>query len=163
MKITKIISSMLIMTALFFSGCKPKDADIKASVEEKLKTNMEMPTPAMVNVNDGVVTLSGECKDEACKAKCAELANSAKGVKSVVNNLVIAQAPVVTAPVVVTTDDALTTGVKDAVKDFPTVTAVVNDGIVTLTGEIKRDRLQNLIQSLNTLKPKKIENQLTIK
>ena len=158
MKITKIILSILVMSSLFFMGCGQKDSDIKASVEEKLKTNTEMGSPLTVSVNDGVVTLTGECKDETCKAKCEELAKSAKGVKSVINNTVVAA-----APVQVSTDDALTTGVRDATKDHPTVTASVNNGVVTLTGEIKRDQLQKLMQTLNTLNPAKIENKLTIK
>lgn len=159
MKITKIMLSMLLMTSLFFIGCGQKDSDIQASVEEKLKTNTEMAGAMTASVKDGVVTLSGECKDEACKAKCEELAKSAKGVKSVVNNATITAV----APVQVSTDDALTTGVRDATKDHPTVTASVNAGVVTLTGDIKRDQLQKLIQTLNTLNPVKIENKLTIK
>ena len=119
-----------------------------------------MTTPLTVSVTDGVVSLSGQCKDEACKAKCEELAKSAKGVKSVVNNAVVATT---SAPVQTSTDDALTTGVKDATKDHPTVQASVNNGVVTLTGEIKRDQLQKLMQTLNTLNPVKIENKLTIK
>lgn len=152
--------SILLMSSMFFIGCGQKDSDIKASVEEKLKTNTEMTTPLTVSVTDGVVSLSGQCKDEACKAKCEELAKSAKGVKSVVNNAVVATT---SAPVQTSTDDALTTGVKDATKDHPTVQASVNNGVVTLTGEIKRDQLQKLMQTLNTLNPVKIENKLTIK
>jgi osmotically-inducible protein OsmY len=67
------------------------------------------------------------------------------------------------APVEIASDDTLTTGVKDATKDFPGVKADVTDGVVTLTGEIERSRLQTLMQSLQSLKPKKITNQLTIK
>ncbi len=157
MKITKILFSMLLMSSMFFIGCKPKDSDIKASVEEKLKTNTAMTGPMTVSVTDGVATISGECKDNECRAKCEDLAKSAKGVKSVVNNCVVA------VPVEVSTDNALSQGVMDATKDHPTVNASVNDGVVTLTGEIKRDQLEKLMMSLNTLKPKKIENKLTIK
>jgi osmotically-inducible protein OsmY len=67
------------------------------------------------------------------------------------------------APVEISADDALTTGVKDATKDYPGVNATVNNGEITLTGEIQRSRLQNLMQSLQSLRPKKINNQLTIK
>ena len=160
MKITKILFSIILMSTMFFIGCGQKDSDIKASVEEKLKTNPDMTGPMTVSVADGVVTISGECKDAACKAKCEDLARSVKGVKSVVNNCVVASMP---APVEVSTDDALTKGVMDATKDHPTVKATINNGVVTLTGEIKRDQLVTLMQTLNTLKPKKIENQLTIK
>src|SRR6476646_3246354 len=69
----------------------------------------------------------------------------------------IAPAPT-PAPVEITADDSLTTGVKDATKDYPGVNATVTGGEITLTGEIKRSRLPNLMQSLNSLKPKKINN-----
>ena len=159
MKISKILFSFLLMGSLFMSGCKPKDADIKASIEEKMKAD-PMMSGMTVDVTDGVATISGTCSDQDCKNKCEETAKSVKGVKSVVNNCVIAPPP---APVTVNTDDALTKSVADAVKDHPTVKASVNDGVITLTGEIKRDQLSKLMMTLNTLKPKKIDNQLTIK
>jgi hypothetical protein len=67
------------------------------------------------------------------------------------------------APVEISTDDSLKTGVQDATKDYPGVVAVVNNGEITLTGEIERSRLQNLMQSLNSLRPKKINNNLNVK
>ena len=77
------------------------------------------------------------------------------------NNISVAPAP--QAPVEVTADDPLRTSVNDAIKDHPGVTASINDGVITLTGEIKKADLPTLMQKLNALKPKKIENQLTIK
>jgi hypothetical protein len=53
--------------------------------------------------------------------------------------------------------------VKDATKDFPGVTATVDNGEVTLTGNIKRDDLPRLMQSVQALNPKKVNNNLTIK
>jgi len=65
-------------------------------------------------------------------------------------------------PVTVSGDEELKRGVTDATKDFPGVTATVNNGEITLTGTIQRDRLPTLMQSLNSLQPKKINNNLTI-
>jgi outer membrane receptor for ferrienterochelin and colicin len=67
-----------------------------------------------------------------------------------------------TAPVTVSSDEELKRGVADATKDFPGVTATVNNGEITLTGTIQRDRLPTLMQSLNSLQPKRINNNLTI-
>ena len=149
------------MSTLFFVGCSPKDADIKTAVEEKLKTNTDMMSPMTVSVTDGVATISGECMDAACKTKCGEMAQGVKGVKSVVNNCTV-KAPMTTAPVIAV-DDALTKGVMDATKDHPTVKAEVVDGVIILTGDLKRSELPGLMKTLNTLKAKKIENKLTIK
>jgi hypothetical protein len=66
-------------------------------------------------------------------------------------------------PVEVSADDALKTGVKDATKDHPGVTADVSNGEITLSGEIERSKLQGLMQTLNSLKPKKINNNLKVK
>ena len=67
-----------------------------------------------------------------------------------------------TAPVEVSSDEALRSGVKDATKDYPTVTATVANGEVTLTGTLERSKLQDLMQSINNLNPKKVNNQLTL-
>jgi osmotically-inducible protein OsmY len=67
------------------------------------------------------------------------------------------------APVEISADDQLRTGVKDATKDFPGVTATVNNGEITLTGDLERSRLQTLMQSLNSLGAKKVNNQLKLK
>ena len=72
-------------------------------------------------------------------------------------------APQNQAPVNVTEDAVLSQGTIDATKDYPGVTATVNDGEITLTGDIERSRLPGLMQSLNSLKPKKINNNLTVK
>jgi hypothetical protein len=65
-------------------------------------------------------------------------------------------------PVTVSGDEEIRRGAMDATKDFPGVTATVNNGEITLTGTVQRDRLPTLMQSLNTLKPKRINNNLTI-
>jgi hypothetical protein len=67
-----------------------------------------------------------------------------------------------TAPVEISPDEALRTSLKDATKDYPTVTATVNNGEVTLTGTLERAKLQKLMQSIQSLNPKKVINQLTL-
>ena len=66
-------------------------------------------------------------------------------------------------PVQVSPDETLNTSIKDATKDYPGVNATVDNGEVTLTGNITRDKLPNLMQAVNALHPKKINNNLTIK
>jgi hypothetical protein len=64
--------------------------------------------------------------------------------------------------VVISADDSLKRMVPDATKDFPGVTASVDQGIITLTGNINRNQLPKLMMALNSLHPKKINNNLTI-
>jgi osmotically-inducible protein OsmY len=162
MKVTKVLAVMMIALAVGFVSCKPKDADIKTAVEQAISAIPDA-SGATIEVKDGVATISGEFKDEAAKVAAEAAAKAVKGVKSVVNNGTITPAPVVAAPVEVSADAALISSVADATKDFATVKADVKDGVVTLTGEIKKTDLAKLMQSLNALKPKKVENKLTIK
>ena len=60
-------------------------------------------------------------------------------------------------------DDALKTQLNDATKDYPDVTATVNNGEVTLTGTVSREKLPRLMQAVQALNPKKVNNDLTIK
>ncbi len=153
---------MVLIAGLSFTGCKPKDADIKASVEKSLKED-PATSGVMVMVDEGVATLSGEVADETARTTAESKAKAVKGVKTVQNNTTTAMAPQATAPVEIAADDPLMSGVRDATKDHPGVNATVNDGVITLTGEISKASLPNLMMALNSLKPKKIENKLTIK
>ena len=153
---------MLAVPVLFLfvttTSCnsKAKDADIKTDVDKAIAANTDLSTVS-TSVNEGVVTLSGEVKDETTKTAAETAARGVNGVKSVTNNLSV------TPPVVITTDDPLKASVDNTIKPYPGVNATIQDGIITLTGEIKRADLQQLMAALNSLKPKSIENKLTIK
>ena len=158
--------SLFLYSGILFLGmltsCGVKDSTISTAITEKAQTVPELAS-IRASVQDGVVTLSGECKDEAAKMAAEDAVKGIKGVKSVVNNCTIAPPPPAPAPVVISADEMLNKSVADAVKDYPGVKASVQDGVITLTGEIKRSSLQPLMKSLNGLKPKKIQNKLTIK
>jgi osmotically-inducible protein OsmY len=154
---------MLAVLFLLFASCGGiKDSDLQSSIETVLKSNTDF-SGMLVSVKDGVATLSGECKSETLKAKCEELVKGVKGVKNVINNCTITPPPPPAPPVEIAAEDPLSKSVTDAIKDFPSVKAEVKDGVITLTGEISKANLPKLMQTLNTLKPKKIDNKLTIK
>ncbi len=151
----KSMLALVLVCSIAFVSCKPKDADVQKKAETSIKANPDAAN-VMVTVNDGVATLTGEVKDEATRAAVEDAAKKA-GAKSVVNNTTVYVAP---APIIAQ-DDPLMASVKDATKDYPTVTATVNDGVITLTGSIEKSRLQKLMMALNGLRPKKIDNQLS--
>ena len=66
-------------------------------------------------------------------------------------------------PVAVSADDSLRQKLPSVTKDFPGVNATVSNGEVTLTGTVERDRLPRLMQSVQAMNPRKVNNQLTIK
>ena len=155
MKIFKSLAFVALLVSIGITGCKPKDADIKAAVEKSMAAESSL-VKTTVEVTEGVVTLGGEVPDEAARALAETTAKSVKGVKSVNNNTTPP------APVAIAVDDVLTKNVMDAVKDYPTVVATVNDGVVSLTGEIKKASLQKLMMALSALNPKKIDNKLIV-
>lgn len=156
---TKIFKSLLLLcclSAFFLFGCTQNDSEIQSQVNEKLAADPDL-SGVSAAVNAGEVTLSGQVASEETSQKAAEAAKEVKGVRSVVNNTTVytpPPPPPPTAPVI-DNDSTLTTGVVDATKDFPGVTATVNDGEITLTGKIKKDDLDRLMQSLNSLRAAK--------
>lgn len=162
MKIPKIAIVVFFSASVLFFGCKPKDSDIQSNITQKFTSTPEL-SGVNASVSDGVATLTGEVKDETAKQRAETDAKGTKGVKSVVDNITVSAPPPAPAAETTSADSALTQGVTDATKDYPGVTATVNNGEITLTGSIKRSDLTKLMQTLNSLHPTKINNQLTVK
>ncbi len=159
-----LMLSLVCLSALEFSSCKskPKDSDLQASFNEKARSDAQMSN-ITATASEGVITLNGECPDPNCKSNAEQAARDIKGVTSVVNNITIAPPPSPVPAPEIATNDALSTGVRDAVKDHPGVKAEVTNNEIYLTGEIKRSDLPALMQKLSSLNAKKINNNLTIK
>ena len=152
MKSTKLLMAVVISATMLFVSCKPKDADIKANVEKALKADPMMMNTT-VDVKDGVVTLGGECKDDACKAHCEQTAKDVKGVKSVVNNCMVA-APPPPPPASVSTalDEATMQRVKDGLKDIPGVTVEFMGDKAVIKGEVTSANRMKIMQMLAAAK-----------
>lgn len=159
MKIKQLLPIIVLAATLSVTGCKEKDSDVKARIEEKLNANQET-AGTMVAVTDGVATLTGQVSTENGKMESENIAKGTKGVKSVVNNLMVT--PPATAPVTVTADDPLTMALRDATKDHPSVNASVMNGTITLTGTISKADNMILMKKISALNPGKINNQLTV-
>jgi osmotically-inducible protein OsmY len=158
----RFIFGILAISGITLVSCEGKqtDAEIQSSINEKIASNNEMKG-LNATVREGVVTLSGECPTEECKKECAEEIKDIKGVKNIENNIRVASAA--SSAVEIDSDETLRSSVNDVVKNYRGVEAEVKDGVVILRGEIKRDNLQDLIVSLNELRPRKVDNQLVIK
>jgi hyperosmotically inducible periplasmic protein len=148
----KLLFLLLTGSILSMQACKPKDADIKVAVDSAIGAIGGVSA----TVSEGVVTLSGTVASEAVKTEAETAAKAVKGVKSVSNEISVV-VPVISG------DVALNEAIKTAMAAFTTVQAVAKDSIITLTGEIVRADLQKVIQAAQSLRPKKVENQLTIK
>jgi hyperosmotically inducible periplasmic protein len=145
MKLTQLLMAVAVIATISFVSCKTKDADIKAKIEAALKAD-PMMAGTTVDVKDGVATIGGECKDDACKAACEKAVAGIKGVKSVVNNCTVAPPP--PPPPASTTVSSLAMDVqqkiKDGLKDIKGITSVAfSDKGAVLMGEVtKADNLK---------------------
>ena len=164
MKFTKLLLVLTISTTVGLVSCKPKDADIQAAMETKAKADADLSV-VTVQVTDGVATLGGELKDAAVKAKIPALSSDVKGLKSTVDNTTVAVvAAPAQIPVVISADDPLSKSVTDATKDYPTVKASVNAGIIIVSGTLSTEKWKKLKMTLDGLHPKKVDGSaLTIK
>ena len=149
----RVVAS-LISLCIALAACGPSDADIKADAEKAVAGVQG----ATVDVASGVATISGQVANEAAKTTAETAVKGVKGVKSVIDN-----ATVTPPPVVISADDSLKTNVAAALKAYPTLTADVKDGVVTLTGNVKKTELPKVMQAVSALHPKKIENKATVK
>lgn len=158
MKMRSILLGMSLSVALL--SCKPSDADVEKAINEKLND-----PDIQVAVHEGVATITGVCDDEIFKKNIEKSVRATKGVKSVVNTCELARAnqEPAAATVVINSDADLEKSVGKVVDAYDGVSATVVGGIVTLSGEIKKDKLQPLMQSIQELRPKKVDNKLTIK
>ena len=155
MKLTKLLMAVIVSSTMFFVGCssKPKDADIKAAVETALKAD-PMAAGTMVDVKEGVATISGECMDDACKAKCESIAAGVKDVKSVVNSCTVKA--VIAPPASLTTelDAATQQKVKDGLKDIKAVSVEFSGDKAVLSGEVSKADRMKIMQMLASAKVK---------
>ena len=102
----------------------------------------------------GILVVFGSCKGKPSQTTTTDTATIAPADNTTTKT------PDTT--IVISADDSLKRMIPDATKDFPGVTASVDQGVITLTGTINRDRLPKLMMALNALHPKKINNNLTI-
>ena len=152
MKLTKLLMVVVVAATMLFVSCKPKDADIKANVEKALKAN-PMMAGTTVDVKDGVVTMGGMCKDDACKAMCEKTVAAVKGVKSVVNNCTVAPPPPPPpASLATAIDAAKQQTVKDGLKDMAGVTVEFVGDKAVLKGAVTSANRMKIMQMLAAAK-----------
>ena len=142
---------VVVSATMLFVSCKPKDADVKAAVEKALKADPMMANTT-VDVKDGVVTMGGECKDDACKAMCEKAVAGIKGVKSVVNNCTVAAVAAPPASLSTTITAAKMQQVKDGLKDMAGVTVEFAGDKAVLKGAVTDANRLKIMQMLMAAK-----------
>lgn len=121
------------------------DDDILKSTEAALK---EAFPEVHATVEEGVVTLSGSVANEASITKVAATVQAINGVTEVINEVL--------ARTIVSPNDALSNAVKEAIKEYPTILAIISDSVVILSGNLKTSDRALLLQKVQAVKPRKL-------
>ncbi len=151
--------TLILALGMSVASCKKvNDADVQKTAQEVLMADPAL-AGVVVTVQEQVATLTGIVEDEAAKAAAESAVAAVENVKSVVNHIEV----VPPAPDYSELDAAINAALADAMKDHATVTAAVENGVITLTGEIRERDLPTLMQKLNALNPVQIVNNLTVK
>jgi hyperosmotically inducible periplasmic protein len=160
----KIVFTLVTAILFLLVSCTPSDEEINQSVQKVLTSNASL-SPVSAIVKDGVVTLTGEVESETLKTLAETSLTGVKGVKSVVNSVAVKPPGPTPEELKKMADDALLQKVNTNFETYKVkgVTATVADGIVTLTGQIKRSELQNAMKAAMESGATKVENKLTIK
>lgn len=161
MKAVKLISLLTFVLVLGTSitSCKQvSDADLQSEIQQVLATNPDAEDVA-VTVSDKVVTLAGTVKDDAAKAAIDSIVASVKHVKSVVNELEV----VPPTPDYSELDQIIEAGLPEILVEYPKLTASVEDGVVTLSGEGTQAEIDNVMTKIQELNPVDIVNETTVK
>jgi hyperosmotically inducible periplasmic protein len=157
--------AVLCLAILSLGGCKskPKDSDLTTNVQSKVGT---IDPGISVDTKEGVVTLSGMVSSQEAISEAEQAAQGVEGVKSVQNNLTVKPAaPEETTASTANADASLKSSVESNLTKYGVtgVTVAVNNGEVTLTGDIKRNKLQDAMKAANEAQPTKVNNQMSIK
>ncbi|MBA3351336.1 MAG: BON domain-containing protein, partial [Blastocatellia bacterium] len=133
------------VTPLHAQDAKEKkitDKDITSAVEERFLFDNAVPwTFIDIKTNEGIVTLTGTVDNLLAKERATKIAESVKGVRSVVNT--------VNVQTVARTDEEIRRDVEnallnDAAADSYEVKTAVNAGVVTLSGTVQSFQEQSL-------------------
>lgn len=157
MKKTIAMTALALAVSFGSVACKKNvsDADLQTQATTVITSN---PT-ASVEVKDGQAHLSGVFEDEASRDAMIASLKAIPGIKDVHDMTTIA-APVETVSAV---DPAIVQKVTDALKDFPSVTAEVVNGELTLTGNVSPEQARKIKMSVDALKVGKVNFNYTVK
>jgi hyperosmotically inducible periplasmic protein len=147
-------SVLLVVIAAGVTACAHKDADIKESIQANAKTET-MFAGISYTVAGGAVTLTGNCPSQELKQKLIKRIESVGGVKRIVDEIRI-------APVLLDNDFVVKQKVDSVLATYPGVESTVSNGVITLHGQLARDRSEKLVDALRQLGQGSVVNKTSV-
>lgn len=150
-----ILAGCALLTA---GSCKPTDDQITKAVTNVART---VAPQINVNVQNGVVTLSGIIPDSLTKLDLDTAIRKMKGVVALYDQTAIPSLP----DSVIRHDKTLTNVIDSAFQEnhLGGITVSVYDGVVTLTGNTTAADFKTIQHIVDHAHPKKVLNGLVIK
>jgi len=151
MKSTGLVVAALVLA---LAGCSRNgDEELTKNVREVLENERTPAAQYEVSTKERIVTITGVVENEADRDRLIDGARSVKGVLGVDNRLTISAPVQVTgaADVAFNPEDR---ALKDAIRqrlDLAGIRGVridVRDGVVTMQGELPRDRYQEALHAV---------------
>ncbi|MFL6373659.1 MAG: BON domain-containing protein [Pyrinomonadaceae bacterium] len=155
----KFLSLLTLTCVLFLAACGGKsDSDLQKAASDKLSS--DQISGVAVAVKDGTATLTGEVKDVTVKTKAEADVKGIDGIKTVNNNLTLI--PLAAAPTPMGNDKMMEGTISENLKkaNITGVTVSVNNGEVTLTGEVPKEDFAKVQMAATAANPKGINNQV---
>ncbi len=160
MKKLVFIFACILMAGISFQSCGTNDEQVQKNVQDVLTRNSYGTISS--NVHNGIVTLTGSVDSEQKKSSIGEAVRNAKGVKSVMNNIMVDEpAPEPAVDRYEGMRSSIVSQIRDA--GFDDVNVEVVDGEVILTGDLDRSDLTRVMQIANEANPTKVTNNITLR
>lgn len=160
--IMTISIAILSVGTLLAAPGKPNDKDISNAVENELMFNATTPAYLIdVTSNTGIVTLEGSVNNILAMDRAVKIARTVKGVRGVVNNIEV-DAPYRSNAVL--KNDIEQALLNDPATDSYEVSVKVNDGMVTLDGNVDSWQEKQLSEYVakGVIGVKQVENNISI-
>ena len=147
---------LLISFQLVSCGGENNDAAIQTKISELTNNTSELQNVS-ASVSKGVVTLLGQCKSEKDREKAEKVIKNIDEVEDVINNITV------TELIEITPDSQLKDLTEKAVKEYKHIRADVKVmELLHFVVALNKTILEKRMMDLNSLRPRRIDNQLVV-
>lgn len=157
------IMACVLTAGLTFQSCTSNDQKIRNDLQKTVANDYRTIS---YSVNDGVVTLAGVVETQQAKSSAESAARNIAHVKSVHNNIMVENTTNSNMyQNVMYSDETMRNSLKTRLNTdgFYDVNVDVNNGEVTLSGDLKRDELTRVMQIANEQNPRRVINNMTLR
>lgn len=133
---------LLLLAAIGLSACNlNQDKQIKAHINSLANDNLNF-AGVKYTVQNGTVTLFGNCPSDKTKRKVLQAVKGINVLKGIQDHITI-------GPVVLGAEQQIKASVDSVLANYPTVTAEVNENDIELLGTVKQQESEKLLLAIS--------------